>query len=137
MTPEFLIKLSIRLEALGKMSEEIFSRFVRFGYKYKICSFQLCLKKPKKRIATWKLVLGKSTNSYILVNAIDCFIQFLAISNMPVQVIRDIGRPFHLGIDLAFFVIFLFNACSHFLSLSNSGMIQFTNNFFQFIPRAR
>jgi len=119
------------------MSVQIFSRYVATGNKFKICPFQLSLNGSNRSTPRWKLGIAKqNTNLYILVNSIGCFLLFFIISNMVIQVVMDIRRPFYLGIDISFLIIFLFEAYAQYLCLSNSGMVELMNNFFQFMPRA-
>jgi len=115
------------------MSLEIFSRFVNFGYKYKVSPFRLIL---KKSTSSWELEEKKQdAKAYKLLNSVGCFLLFVICINMLVQIIRDFQRPFHLAIDLGLCVIYIFCAYSQFLSLSNSGLANFLNNFIQCIPR--
>jgi len=115
------------------MSVAIFSRFVSFGYKYKVCPFQLTL---KKSTSTWKLEQSQQEiKAYKLVNSIGCFLLFVTSINMLVQIINDFRRPLHLAMDLGLFIMLTFCAYAQSLSLSNPGFVKFMNSFFQCIPR--
>ena len=121
------------LQPLDTMSlVEVFSRYVNTGFEYKVSPFEFTFKKT-----TWKLEFKKQKNNhYKFVNLVGCFLLFLTSNNFLLQIVRYLRRPFHLGLALAYYFVFIFCSYSQFLCLSNSGAVECVNNFFTLIPVA-
>jgi len=116
------------------MSLETFSRFVRVGYKYKICPLQLTL---EKSTTTWKIEkIKQESRAFRIVNSVGCFLLFVTNINMLVQIIRDFRRPLYLAMDIGFSIMLINAAYTQFLFFTNSGCVQFLNSFFTCSRRA-